>query len=502
MRISKYGFISKVNSLPSTHEFSVEGEHRALRFNVDVKNNLAIMFLIWDSKEHLRVQHLSGIANKTILLGQKNENSSIGTHPGEIVPGIWRIEVFYYSSHEDDEGIGTDKHVEYCIDISDDFSIEDNEILELGEDSWVNYDDEDKVLTLSNYNWKEIRKSEERWYKGDFHTHTRLSDGLMTNYMAMDQAKKTNLDFFLTTEHNILSTGWPKGDILVVPGIEITTSKGHFNIFGIKEYIDIRGIIREREIFHQESIDMIMKEARKMDALCSINHSMMEPWDWQFHDTDLEHIDTLEICCDPTYDISPEANDMSIKLFDILWNDGHRIWGVGGSDSHLLPNETYKNSTQPSIIGDPGTYVLSKNLNANSILEAVKSGKIYISRGLSLDFNITQGDEIYYPGSKIVCENNCNNALIKYEIEIKNLMKDYKILFIENGKVVEHRKVNESKKYVFERIWDLNRYNWARLEIRDNEDNFIAFVNPIYSGKKESKLKMWKDLLKKNGGRE
>lgn len=487
------GKINMAKPTPSTHKFSVEGGLNALQFNIDTNMN-ELMFLVWDSKGILRVQHLSGVANKIVVIADKPENSSIGTYPGKIVSGEWKIDVIYYSSKERNN----DSFIEYSITISDNNDLDTSKILKLGEDLWVDYNIEDKILTLNKYDWNKLISDKKRWYKGDFHTHTKLSDGSMTNEIAMNQAKLMNLDFFVTTEHNIVSTGWKKGDTLVIPGIEITTTKGHFNILGVKEYIDTRDKFKDIEIFTQDSINTIMEKARNMNSLCSINHCMMNPWNWQFKDTRLYNINTLEICCDPTYDTSPKSNDMAIKLFDILWNDGHKIWGVGGSDSHLMPDEPYANSNEPSLIGDPGTYVLADELSANSILNAVKNGRVYVSRGINLDFKITQDDRIYYPGSRIDC---CNKGLdkseIDYEIEIKNLNDKLNILFIENGEVVDKKEVNKPGKVLFKRLWDQSKYNWARIEIRNAKDEFVSFVNPIYLGNKESKLKTWIDLLNK-----
>ncbi|CAH2212159.1 CehA/McbA family metallohydrolase [Tepidibacter aestuarii] len=488
------GKINMTKPVPFIHKFSVEGGLNALQFNIDTEHEL--MFLVWDSRGILRVQHLSGVANKTVVISEKIENSSIGTYPGKIVSGEWKIDVIYYSSKEMNENSDDDLFGEYRITISDNTNLDSSKILNLGEDLWVDYELEDKILTLNKYDWDKLISDQKRWYKGDFHTHTKLSDGSMTNEMAMNQAKLMNLDFLVTTEHNIVSTGWKKGDTVVIPGMEVTTTKGHFNILGIKEYIDVRDKFKGTEIFTQETIDMIMEKSRDMNSLCSVNHCMMNPWHWQFKDTKLDNINTIEICCDPTYNTSSKSNDMAIKLFDILWNDGHKIWGVGGSDSHLLPDEIYENSKDPSLIGDPGTYVFADGLSANSILNSVKNGRVYISRGINLDLKITQDDSVYYPGSKIDCLNKeLNDIEINYEVEINNLNDKLNILFIENGKVVDKKEVNKPGKVLFKRLWDKSKYNWARIEIRNDKGEFVSFVNPIYLNEKESKLKTWIDLL-------
>ncbi len=72
----------------------------------------------------------------------------------------------------------------------------------------------------------------------------------------------------------------------------------------------------------------------------------------------LDDITCLEIINESDlYGCQRESNDQAIRYLDFLWEDGHRIWGIGGSDSHNLIEERYKGSDKPSIAGDPGTYV-------------------------------------------------------------------------------------------------------------------------------------------------
>ena len=59
----------------------------------------------------------------------------------------------------------------------------------------------------------------------------------------------------------------------------------------------------------------------------------------------LDGVDCLEIINDPTYPDAAHANDKAVHFLDELWNDGYRIYGVGGSDSHNLIEERYEGAT-------------------------------------------------------------------------------------------------------------------------------------------------------------
>ena len=147
----------------------------------------------------------------------------------------------------------------------------------------------------------------------------------------MDQAKKMGLDYFAVTDHNILPTKWIRDDVLTIPGIEITSSKGHFNALGLKKWIDWRPTCMDGGMETEEGMNRILAEAKFAGALVSINHPMLKPWEWQFKTTPLSLVDVIEIWNDPTYKDNPAATEEALQLWDILWNDGHRIYGIGGS---------------------------------------------------------------------------------------------------------------------------------------------------------------------------
>ena len=73
---------------------------------------------------------------------------------------------------------------------------------------------------------------------GILHVHTRVShDGGGTLEGALQAARDANLDFIAITEHNIAFDpsrlqGVPN-DVMVVPGEEVSTPNGHFEVLGV-----------------------------------------------------------------------------------------------------------------------------------------------------------------------------------------------------------------------------------------------------------------------------
>ena len=95
---------------------------------------------------------------------------------------------------------------------------------------------------------------------------------------------------------------------------------------------------------------------------------------------------------------APGSNEMAVRFLDALWQDGHRIYGVGGSDSHNLIDERYEEqSIRPfleirrlgmlrgSLCGKPdgrsesGTYVCDEILPDHTVhtrgRESISSGR-------------------------------------------------------------------------------------------------------------------------------
>ncbi|MGB6128324.1 MAG: CehA/McbA family metallohydrolase [Psychrilyobacter sp.] len=457
----------------------IEGikENIVFEFNVD---NGHVNIFIKDPAGTLRVQYVNGRAPEKVLLSKKKSFTSVGTYPGELPSGEWE---FIFINFEPVQGKREGKVI--CIvKIEKDAEVFEGEILRL-DDGWTDHESSADRLKLK-YNYQNILSNKRRWYKGDFHTHTQLSDGHMSPTIAMDMAQNIqDMDFFVITDHNMLNTGFKSGEVLVIPGVEVTSPMGHFNILGAK---DERVLPIEREM-DLDYVEEIMDRAKEQEALCSINHSMMDPWHWQFEDLNLEKIDTLEICCDPTFSSSPSSTEKALNVIDILWNEGYKIYGVGGSDCHLLPTERYKGSNKPSLYGDPGTYVLSENLSANEVLKAVKMGRIYVSRDVKL-FPEIIGEKIYYPGEEVFERN------LKYQISVREIVEEIEILLIIDGKTTEKRILIKDGEVNFNLCLEGN-YSWVRAEIRNVKGDFLGYINPVYFGKKEKEVFNWKQVLEK-----
>ncbi|WP_205520360.1 PHP domain-containing protein [Pyxidicoccus caerfyrddinensis] len=79
-----------------------------------------------------------------------------------------------------------------------------------------------------------------RWVRGAYHVHTTRSDGRGSPGEVARAAREAGLDFVVLTDHNDFkppAPAWVDG-VLLVPGVEISTSSGHLAAFGMERPLE------------------------------------------------------------------------------------------------------------------------------------------------------------------------------------------------------------------------------------------------------------------------
>ena len=204
-----------------------------------------------------------------------------------------------------------------------------------------------------------------RWYRGDLHSHTDHSDGENTIAEMAAEAQRLGLDYLAITDHNTTTHHaevdrgqWP---VLLIPGEEVTTYRGHCNIWGLREWADFR-YVRDEDVHH------LLRWAEERRAPISMNHpkSVGPPW----------------LFADPGFAIREVwqapwrwYNWESVRAWDAVLAEGKRVVPVGGSDAHGIP-PTSRHLHGP---GQPTTWVHASALNEAAIIDAVTSGRTSIS---------------------------------------------------------------------------------------------------------------------------
>ncbi|WP_084961319.1 CehA/McbA family metallohydrolase [Thermoactinospora rubra] len=202
-----------------------------------------------------------------------------------------------------------------------------------------------------------------RWWAGDFHTHTVHSDGVLTVAELAELARSRGLDFLAVTDHNTVSHHaelGAAGGITLIPGQEVTTDRGHANVFGDVGWVDFR-----------QPADRWMER-----GLASINHPLGADCAWLL----------------PLRERPRVAEVWHASWWDrrwgapLAWADAWRddVVAIGGSDFHRPGDD--------GLPGTPTTWVLAED--PGGVLDGVRAGRTAVSAGPGAPLLVRLGDEL------------------------------------------------------------------------------------------------------------
>ncbi|MEU7003120.1 CehA/McbA family metallohydrolase [Nonomuraea sp. NPDC046570] len=210
-----------------------------------------------------------------------------------------------------------------------------------------------------------------RWLAGDFHAHTVHSDGSHTIAELAELAKGRGLDFLAVTDHNTVShhpfldaIGRERG-IALLPGQEVTTDRGHANVFGEVGWVDFR-----------RPADEWMAHADREGGLISINHPLAADCAWLQPSRERPRV--VEVWHSSWWDRRWGA--------PIAWAQSWRddVVAIGGSDFHRPGAD--------ALPGSPTTWVLAEG--PETVVEGVRAGRTAVSAGRDGALLLRLGDEL------------------------------------------------------------------------------------------------------------
>jgi len=460
--------------------------HRLLTFNIHadiqtltisattIKKGFLYAYL-YDSEQRLRANLLFEKENKQFILTSRS--ASLGGIAGALPSGEWQLHLYNLEGEN-----RTPKAMHYSIGIGYSEGIQEQhssneKLLAVTTQACLSVKNNNHHI---DFNYDDCKNKAAGWYRGDLHAHTQLSDGHNSLASAVKIAEQQALDFFFITEHNICHPALPISEkMLILPAIEVTTDQGHFNVHGPRQSLNMQGVDYSSAALIEQGLNLVAPD----EGNISINHPMMKPWHWRYQAILLHKINTLEVCCDPTWSTSPKATEEALMLLTSLWNAGYRIAGVGGSDAHLAPHERNPNANEASIYGDPSTFVFADSLSGNAVLKGMRQGHVYIERRCGLVFNINGGALL--PGQ------DAENNVIEYELAVTDHHTHYYAECIADGEIIARYPL--STEMVAFSV-DMQNHAWLRIDIRRGQFNtqnerhndinnaeFEGLINPIYN---------------------
>lgn len=199
-----------------------------------------------------------------------------------------------------------------------------------------------------------------QWLAGDLHAHTVHSDGSLSVEDLARLATSRGLDFLAVTDHNTIShhphlaVAARTAGIVLVPGQEVTTDRGHANAFGDIGWVDFR-----------HPAERWLETVMARNGLLSINHPLGFDCAWR----------------QPLTKRPPLAEVWHSSWFDrrdggplAWWQAGSGVSAatpVGGSDWHRPGSDA-----EP---GQPTTWLLCQEPSSAGVLEALGAGRTSLS---------------------------------------------------------------------------------------------------------------------------
>ena len=191
--------------------------------------------------------------------------------------------------------------------------------------------------------------------KFDLHVHSYHSkDSNSIHDDILEVALKRGLDGFAICDHDTVEGGLACEkralelgfEITVIPGVEVTSSKGHILVLGIRENI-------EPLLSPQETI----YNARKLGGTIIIPHPFKQSSHGigSFEGLDIDAVEVFNSRC-----LFNNANHKALIEAERLG-----IPGVAGSDSHI-----------PEMVGQAYTEVDASENTVEAVLRAIREGKV------------------------------------------------------------------------------------------------------------------------------
>lgn len=270
-----------------------------------------------------------------------------------------------------------------------------------------------------------------RWYKGNIHAHTNVSDGLLSPADVVSVYKNEGYDFIALTDHRQASAGKEYPDFLVLSGIELDVNdydtRRAFHIVGI----GFEGNIKyQQNLTPQDLIDIIIQQ----NGLAILAHPS---WSFLTHEDafTLKGYQGIEIF--NTISETKSNRGSSTEYIDTVASKGLIKLIFAVDDTHQYSEDLF------------GGYIMvnSPSLDKINILKNIKEGNFYATQSPLIKQIIVEGDEIFVETSPVV--------------RISFMSDD----FYNNKRVVKSKSnFLTSASYKFS-----ERDNWVRIECMDHK---------------------------------
>jgi hypothetical protein len=306
-----------------------------------------------------------------------------------------------------------------------------------------------------------------RWLRGELHCHTWHSDGDGSPAERIQMARERGLDFLAITDHNTISSqielaGVQDPGLILIRGVEVTTFKGHFNVWGIGEWVDFR-------VQRPDDMAAAIRFAAERGAVASCNHPKPFGPPWEYAEVAGYHC--IEVWNGPWYTLNQAALDFWLEQLA----RGRRIPAVGGSDYHRKGQLAER---PPRAPGTPTVWVYAGGMpGEQAILQAVRQGRVSLSDAPDGPFlDLRAGTEFAALGGDALPQPPDGRLAIRLRC-LRGVGHRLQILD-QQGTLLE-RVIAEPDQTVALEL-PVARSLFVRAELRDATGTMKALTNPVY----------------------
>ena len=332
-----------------------------------------------------------------------------------------------------------------------------------------------------------------RWYRGDLHAHTGHSDGSCASaagsrdklpcplFLSAQAARARKLDFLAISEHNTVSHAnairelqpW-LDDLLLMPARELTTFRGHANLFGTMAPLDFR------QAAGKPGLDGMLGAAAALGGLLSLNHPVRPSGEqcmgcgWE-QGTDMRLVQAIEVVNGADADTAWSG----IPFWTAQLQRRLRITAIGGSDNHR-PGQTDRGG---GALGSPTTVVYAPELSQVALLDAIRAGHVFIdiegSGARLLEFTARAGGRTAMMGDALAVP---AGTLAQFEIHVAKAAGATIGIVMDGRPAPLLAQPGVDGDAVRRRFsWTSDGLpHWLRVEVRDAEGKLILLGNPVY----------------------
>lgn len=307
------------------------------------------------------------------------------------------------------------------------------------------------------------------WFRGDCHVHsTRSVNADLPVDEIVRAALRSGLDFIAPTEHNTVDghADWEPyaGELLVIPGQEVTTRTGHWLALGLRSCrtVDWRYGVRDGRL--EAELDRV----RAAGGLCVAAHPHA-PYAGGRLGYPLELFDAVEVWNGRWTSSLPWQADNEAATAE--WGRGLAAGMAGG---RWLPAVGNSDAHQQGQLGTPHTVVRADALTPAAVLAGLRAGRSWIAAGRHVELTLTAGTDDQIAG--------IGDVLRADEVTVTAAVRG-----VPSGRISVHTGRGTARSATLppdgagEVVWETRASDagFVRVVVRDRDGSMAALTNPI-----------------------